>query len=175
MVDRGIRHEAIAMAMKKKKLIRAAGKTSAMKASKTKAKKAARPLSKVALKSTVPTGKLKAELRHVAWNSVAVDELNPLLGLHYVVGQNIMLARVLLKKGCIVPEHSHANEQVTFVLEGALKFWIDGKEIIVNGGEVLTIPPNMPHRAEALADTVDFDVFNPPRADWMNKTNSYLR
>ncbi|HLB92037.1 MAG TPA: cupin domain-containing protein [Terriglobales bacterium] len=167
------------MAMKKEKARSAARKKSGvnpkMKASKTKSKKAARPLSKVALQRTVPTGKLKAELRHVGWNSVPVDELNPLLGLHYVVGQNIMLARVLLKKGCLVPEHSHPNEQLTFVLEGALKFWIDGQEIVVNAGEVLTIPPNMPHRAEALADTVDFDIFSPPRADWMNKTNSYLR
>ena len=86
-----------------------------------------------------------------------------------------MLARVLLKKGCVVPEHSHPNEQVTYILEGALKFWIDGKEIVVNSGEVLTIPPNMPHKAEALEDTVDLDVFDPPRADWMNKTNAYLR
>ena len=102
---------------------------------------------------------VKAELKHIPWNSIPLEDLNPLLQRQFVVGQNVMVARVLLKKGCIVPEHSHANEQVTFVLEGALKFWIDGKEIIVNGGEVLTIPPNMPHRAEALADTVDFDVF----------------
>jgi len=86
-----------------------------------------------------------------------------------------MLARVLLKKGCVVPEHSHPNEQVTFVLEGALKFWIDGKEIVVNAGEVLTIPPNMPHKAEALEDTVDLDVFYPPRADWMSGRDTYLR
>ena len=114
-------------------------------------------------------------MRHVPWSSVAVEALNPLLGLHFVVGENIMLARVLLKKGCFVPEHSHPNEQVTFIAEGALRFKIDGKEIVVNSGEVLTIPPNMPHSAEALEDTVDFDVFNPPRADWINKTNNYLR
>lgn len=147
--------------------------------SKTPKKSVARknsPASKVALKGTVMKGKPRpAELRHAAWNSIDVEPLNPLLGLHFVVGQNIMLARVLLKKGCIVPEHSHPNEQVTFIAEGALKFWIDGKEIVVNAGEVLTIPPNMPHKAEALEDTVDFDVFDPPRADWMNKTNSYLR
>jgi quercetin dioxygenase-like cupin family protein len=131
---------------------------------------------KTALPGTVAKGKLpKAEVRHIPWSLVPVESLNPLLGLHFVVGQNVMLARVLLKKGCIVPEHSHPNEQITFILEGALKFWIDGKEIVVNSGEVLTIPPNMPHKAEALEDTVDFDVFNPPRADWMNRTNSYLR
>ena len=137
---------------------------------------ASRSTSEVALQGTLPKGNArKGELRHVPWSSVAVEALNPLLGLHFVVGQNIMLARVLLKKGCVVPEHSHPNEQVTFIAEGALRFKIDGKEIVVNSGEVLAIPPNMPHSAEALEDTVDFDVFNPPRADWINKTNNYLR
>src|SRR5664279_2034966 len=131
--------------------------------------------SKVALKSTVSKTKRTAELRHLSWNSIAVESLNPLLGLHFVVGQEIMLARVLLKKGCIVPEHSHPNEQLTYILEGALKFWIDGKEIMVHAGETLCIPSNMPHKAEALEDTVDLDVFNPPRADWINKTDQYLR
>jgi unsaturated pyranuronate lyase len=131
--------------------------------------------SKVALSNTVSRKKRNAELRYIPWDSVPVEELNPLLGRHFVVGQNVMLARVLLKKGCIVPEHSHPNEQITFIAEGALKFWIDGKIIVVNAGEVLTIPPNMPHKAEALEDTVDFDVFNPPRADWMTGTDKYLR
>jgi unsaturated pyranuronate lyase len=135
----------------------------------------AKPANRVALNGTISKAKRKAELRHVPWSSVEVEALNPLLGRHFVVGHNIMLARVLLKKGCIVPEHSHPNEQLTFIAEGALKFWIDGKEIVVNAGECLTIPPNMPHKAEALEDTVDFDVFNPPRADWMNKTDAYLR
>ena len=92
-----------------------------------------------------------------------------------VTGDKIMLARVLLKKGSIVPEHSHENEQVTYILEGALKFWIDGREIIVHAGEVLCIPSNMPHKAEAMEDTVDLDVFCPPRQDWLNKSDSYLR
>jgi quercetin dioxygenase-like cupin family protein len=129
----------------------------------------------IALQGTVAKSKGKPEIRHVPWTSIPVESLNPLLGLQFVVGQDVMLARVLLKKGCIVPEHSHPNEQITFILDGALKFWIGGKEIVINSGEVLTIPPNVPHKAEALEDTVDFDVFNPPRADWMNKTNSYLR
>src|SRR5271166_5061373 len=154
--------------MKKKKL-KTIAKNSAARKTKT-----ARPR-KVALKATVQQAKPKAELRHIPWSSVEVEALNPLLGRHFVVGQNVMLARVLLKKGCIVPEHSHHNEQITCILEGALKFGIDGKEIVVNAGEVLTIPPNMPHWAEALADTVDLDIFNPPRADWINKTDTYLR
>ena len=118
---------------------------------------------------------MKAELKHIAWSSVELEDLSSLLQRQFVVGQNVMLARVLLKKGCIVPEHSHHNEQITYVLEGALKFWIDGKGLVVNAGEVLTIPPHMPHKAEALADTVELDVFNPPRADWIDKTDKYLR
>src|SRR5271167_204073 len=153
---------------------RAAQKSSGV--AKTKPAKTARPASRVVLKATVLKGKPpKAELRHIPWSSVEVEALNPLLGRHFVVGQNVMLARVLLKKGCMVPEHSHHNEQITYVLEGALKFGIDGREIVVNAGEVLTIPPNMPHWVEALVDTVDLDIFNPPRADWMNKTDDYLR
>jgi unsaturated pyranuronate lyase len=152
---------------------RAKKKTAGIK--KSAKKKVAKVVSKVALKGTVSKTKRKAVLRHVPWNSVEVEALNPLLGRHFVVGQNVMLARVLLKKGCIVPEHSHPNEQITFIAEGALKFWIDDKVIVVNAGEVLTIPPNMPHKAEALEDTVDYDVFNPPRADWMSGTDVYLR
>jgi quercetin dioxygenase-like cupin family protein len=114
-------------------------------------------------------------LQYTPWNTVPLEELNPLLQRQLVVGQEIMLARILLRKGCIVPEHSHQNEQLTYILEGALKFWIDGREIVVHAGETLCIPSHMPHRAEALEDTVDLDVFCPPRADWINKTDQYLR
>jgi quercetin dioxygenase-like cupin family protein len=117
----------------------------------------------------------KVELKHVPWHTVELEDLNPLLQRQFVVGQAIMVARVLMKKGCVIPLHSHHNEQFTYILEGALKFWIDGKEIVVNAGEVLTIPSHMPHKAEALEDTVDLDIFNPPRADWINKTDQYLR
>jgi len=116
-----------------------------------------------------------AALQYIPWHTIPLEDLNPLLQRQFVVGQEIMLARVLLKKGCIVPEHSHHNEQLTYILEGALKFWIDGQEIVVNAGETLCIPSNMPHKAEALEDTVDLDVFSPPRADWINKTDQYLR
>jgi quercetin dioxygenase-like cupin family protein len=143
-----------------------------------KAAKAKRTTPRTKKKSTQGATKKraeKAELKHIPWSSVELEDLNPLLQRHFVVGQNVMLARVLLKKGCIVPEHSHHNEQLTYILEGALKFWIDGKELVVNSGEVLVIPPHMPHKAEAVADTVDLDIFNPPRADWINKTDKYLR
>lgn len=116
-----------------------------------------------------------AVLQYIPWHTIPLEDLNPLLQRQFVVGQEIMLARVLLKKGCIVPEHSHHNEQLTYIVEGALKFWIDGKEIVVQAGEVLCIPSNMPHTAEALEDTVDLDIFAPPRMDWINKTDQYLR
>jgi quercetin dioxygenase-like cupin family protein len=149
------------------------------KKSKKKAKSAARrskPKSH-SLKRTVPPKRAatQAALQYIPWHTIPLEDLNPLLQRQFVFGQEIMLARVLLKKGCIVPLHSHHNEQLTYIVEGALKFYIDGKEIVVNAGEVLCIPANMPHKAEALVDTVDLDVFTPPRADWINKTDEYLR
>jgi len=125
------------------------------------------------LKRTTVSG--DSELKYLSWEGVELETLNPLLQRQLICGKNVMLARVLLKKGCIVPMHSHVNEQLAYVIEGALKFLIDGKEIVVRSGQVLTIPPNMPHQAEALEDTVDLDIFNPPRADWLEKRDSYLR
>ncbi len=116
-----------------------------------------------------------AQAKYIAWKNVEHEQLNPLIGREMVVGDKIMLARVLLKKGAHVPMHHHHNEQVTYILEGALKFAIDGREIVVRAGEVLYIPSNMPHEAWALEDTVDLDVFDPPREDWLNKTDGYLR
>ena len=115
------------------------------------------------------------KMKYIPWNQVEREHLNPLIDREMVVGEEIMLARVLMKKGAHVPQHQHHNEQVTYILEGALKFAIDGKEIVVRAGEVLCIPPHMPHEAWALEDTVDLDVFNPPREDWLNKTDDYLR
>jgi len=114
-------------------------------------------------------------MKYTSWKDVELERLNPLLDRQMITGDKVMLARVLLKKGCVVPEHSHENEQVTYILEGALKFWIEGKEIVVRAGEVLCIPSNVPHKAEAVEDTVDLDVFYPPRQDWLNKTDGYLR
>jgi quercetin dioxygenase-like cupin family protein len=114
-------------------------------------------------------------LKYTRWKDVELEQLNPSLQRQMIVGQQIMVARVLLAKDSHVPQHSHVNEQVTYILKGALKFAIDGKEIVVGEGEVLCIPPNMPHEAWALEDTVDLDVFTPPRADWLNKSDAYLR
>ena len=116
-----------------------------------------------------------AQHKYVPWDSVELEHLNPLLKRQFVVGEKVMIARVLLKKGCVVPLHSHHNEQITYILEGALKFGLNDEEIIVRAGEVLCIPPNVPHEAVALDDTVDLDIFTPPREDWIGKTDAYLR
>ena len=138
-------------------------------------KKRATEKNRVALAKTVDRRRGPGKLRHLKWDEVEREVLTPLFERQLIVGQDVMLARILLRKGCIVPLHSHENEQLSTILEGALKFWIGGKEIVVRTGEVLTIPPNMPHKAEALVDTLGIDIFNPPRADWINKTDSYLR
>jgi quercetin dioxygenase-like cupin family protein len=113
--------------------------------------------------------------KYIPWNQVEHEKLNDMIDREMIVGDKVMLARVFLKKGAHVPQHHHHNEQVTYILEGALKFAIDGKEIVVHAGEVLCIPSNMPHEAWAVEDTLDLDVFTPPREDWLNKSDSYLR
>jgi quercetin dioxygenase-like cupin family protein len=125
-----------------------------------------------ALQKASPT---RVEAKYLPWGVVELEELNPLLQRQFIVGKRVMVARLLLRKGCIIPLHSHHNEQVSCILEGALKFWIDGKEVVVHAGEVLTIPRHMPHRAEAVADTIALDIFDPPRKDWIDKTDLYLR
>jgi quercetin dioxygenase-like cupin family protein len=115
------------------------------------------------------------EPKFIAWKDVERERLNPSIDREMVHGQQIMLARVFIKKGGHVPLHHHANEQLTYILEGALRFAIDGREIVVHAGEVLCIPSNMPHEAWAEEDTLDLDVFTPPREDWLGKTDDYLR
>jgi quercetin dioxygenase-like cupin family protein len=145
-----------------------------MKSKNANRKAVVKPTS-LALKKTVARKQKVAELKYLAWNSIEREEMNPLLYRQLIVGQQVMLARILLKKGCVVPWHSHVNEQLSSIFEGALKFWSDGREIVVRPGEVLVIPPNMPHKAEALEDTLAIDTFHPPREDWISKTDSYLR
>ncbi len=113
--------------------------------------------------------------QHIRWNEIPEEQLSPRLARRYVNGAGVTVARFVLRKGLVVPEHSHANEQVTCILEGALKFTLEGREIVVRAGETLVIPPNIPHAAEALEDTLNLDVFTPPRADWETKADQYLR
>ena len=147
------------------------------KASRTKAsaKKARPAVKRKAVKKPVVKISKRKSHQYLSWAGVELEEMNPLLQRQWIVGDRVMLARLIMKKGCMVPMHSHHNEQVTHILEGALKFCIEGKEIVVRKGEVLTIPPHVPHSAEAMEDTIDLDVFDPPREDWINKADQYLR
>ena len=116
--------------------------------------------------------------RHYRWDDIPRERLNPLLERRLITGGDLMVSHVYLAKGCIVPRHAHENEQLTYILEGCLRFTLgeDEDEIVdVSAGEVLTIPRNLPHSAEALEDTLDVDIFDPPRADWLAKTDAYLR
>ncbi len=120
----------------------------------------------------------KNDVTFYRWDSMRKERVSDMLERRLITGERMMLAHVYLKKGCIVPKHSHENEQLTYILEGALKFWIgeDGsEEITVSAGEVLLIPSHLPHKAEALEETLDVDVFSPPRQDWLDKKDDYLR
>jgi len=120
----------------------------------------------------------RSRLTFARWDDIPRERVTDLLERRLITGDRMMLAHVYLKKGCIVPKHSHENEQLTYILEGALRFWLgeDGaEERVVRAGEVLHIPSNVPHKAEALEDTLDVDIFSPPRQDWLDKTDAYLR
>jgi len=120
--------------------------------------------------STVPTP-------HVKWDDLPWEEVTDVISRRLVTGERMMLAQVYLRKGAVVPKHSHENEQLTYILEGALRFRIGEnleREVVVRAGEVLVLPSHVPHEAEALEDTLDVDVFSPPRQDWLDGTDSYF-
>ena len=112
------------------------------------------------------------------WDQIPAEPLKGTITRRMVTGTRTMIAHIYLKKGDDVPRHSHDNEQLTYVLEGTLRLWFgptDEREITVRAGEVVVIPPNVPHRALAREDTLDVDVFSPPREDWLKGTDAYLR
>jgi quercetin dioxygenase-like cupin family protein len=111
----------------------------------------------------------------VAWRDVETQALTPLIQRQFISTERVTIARFLLKKGMVVPEHSHENEQVAYVLEGALKFIFRDRDVTVRTGEMLVIPAHVPHAATALEDTIDLDIFAPARADWAAGDDSYLR
>jgi quercetin dioxygenase-like cupin family protein len=135
-----------------------------------------------ALPSAIHQALDMTDVRKIAWDDMDIEELTPLIGRRLIYSEKQMLAHVYLKQGAIVPAHDHHNEQFTYILSGALRFWIGehadnpGDTFIdVRAGDVLVIPGNVRHRAEALEDTLDVDIFNPPREDWINKSDDYLR
>jgi len=116
-------------------------------------------------------------VKHFRWDDMPKESVTDVISRRLITGDRIMLAHVYLDAGSVVPTHSHENEQITYILQGALRFWIgeDGsQEIDVRAGEVLHIPSHVPHKAQALEDTLDVDVFSPPRQDWLAGTDSYF-
>jgi len=123
----------------------------------------------------LPEHKPMFPFQYLNWDSIEAEALSPQIQRQYVSTEKMTIARFVLRKGALVPVHQHPNEQIAFIIEGALKFTVDGREVVVRAGEVLCIPADTPHSAEALEDTVDVDVFTPPRADWIAKNDAYLR
>ena len=125
---------------------------------------------------TTPTA--VAGVTHHRWDQIPAETLKGTITRRLVTGERMMIAHVYFKKDDDVPRHSHENEQITYILDGVLRFWFgahDEREITVRAGEVIVIPSNVPHRALALEDTLDVDIFSPPRQDWLSGTDAYLR
>lgn len=107
--------------------------------------------------------------KNMPWEAVTAD-----ISRKIITGANEMIAHVYLKRAAVVPEHSHVSEQISYILEGALEFTIEGEKLVISSGEVLVIPPNVPHKAVALEDTLDLDIFSPIRQDWLDHTDTYF-
>jgi len=115
---------------------------------------------------------------HYRWEELPREVLGPLIERRLISTERMMLAHVYLAEGAIVPWHSHENEQLTYILEGTLRFWLgddEGEVVDVAAGEVLHIPSFLPHKAQALERVLDVDIFCPPRSDWLDGSDAYLR
>ena len=120
--------------------------------------------------STMPTPSVRLH----RWDEIALEKVTEMVSRKIITGEREMLTQIYLKRGCLVPAHSHESEQMTYVLQGALRFLIDGEEITVREGEVLHIPSWVVHQAEALDDTFELDLFSPIRQDWLDHTDDYF-
>jgi quercetin dioxygenase-like cupin family protein len=114
-------------------------------------------------------------MEHYTWDEMEKEAMSDVITRRIISGDKAMVAQVFLAKGAVVPEHHHESEQITYIMEGALKFELEGREVVVGKGQVLRIPSNVPHRAVALEDTLDLDIFSPIRHDWLTKDDAYLR
>jgi quercetin dioxygenase-like cupin family protein len=112
----------------------------------------------------------------LSWDHIPVEKVTERIRRQLVTGTNEMMARVLLDEGAVVPMHSHVSEQITYIQKGALRLWIGepADEVLLQAGQFVVIPPNVPHKAEALEDTVDIDIFSPIRKDWLDGTDTYF-
>jgi quercetin dioxygenase-like cupin family protein len=114
-------------------------------------------------------------MQHFQWHGIPIERMNPLISRQVIHAGTMTIARLVLKKGAVVPLHAHVNEQISTIDSGSLRFEVDGREIVVKAGESLVIPPNVPHMAEAHEDCTATDVFSPVREDWVRGDDAYLR
>jgi quercetin dioxygenase-like cupin family protein len=112
---------------------------------------------------------------HHRWNDIAPEQINASIVRQFITAERVTIARFELARGGIVPRHAHENEQVSYIVSGALKFVFDDREVVVRGGELIQIPPNVPHAAEVVEDCVAIDVFSPVRQDWIDRTDTYFQ
>lgn len=117
----------------------------------------------------------ESHVAHYRWDTMPFEPVTDMISRRIITGEREMLAQIVLKKGAIVPEHAHEAEQLTYVLQGSMRFRIDGQPLVVAAGEVVLIPSQVPHQAEALEDVLELDVFSPIRHDWLNGTDDYFR
>jgi quercetin dioxygenase-like cupin family protein len=116
----------------------------------------------------------KRPVRLYRWDEIALEKVTEMISRKIITGEREMVTQIYLKRGAIVPLHSHESEQMTYVLQGGLRFMINGEEITVREGEVLHIPSWVPHQAEAIDDTFEMDIFSPIRHDWLDGTDNYF-
>lgn len=114
-------------------------------------------------------------MKQYSWDELPLDVLSSTISRKIITGDRTMVSQLFIKKGGIVPLHHHENEQISYILEGSLEFELGGEKVVLNKGGVLVIPSNLPHRVVALEDTVDIDIFTPPRQDWLSGDDAYLR
>jgi len=117
----------------------------------------------------------KDPVRLHRWDELALEKVTEMISRKIITGERAMVSQIYLKRGAVVPMHSHESEQLSYVLQGAIKFLVGGEELVVREGEVLLIPSWVEHQAEALDDTFSLDIFSPIRQDWLDKTDDYFR
>jgi unsaturated pyranuronate lyase len=112
---------------------------------------------------------------HHRWSEIPQEQINPSIARQFITGERVTVGRFEMKAGAVVPRHAHENEQVSYVISGALRFHFDDRDVVVRGGELMQIPPNVPHAVDVVEDCIVVDVFCPVRQDWVDKTDNYFR
>ena len=117
-------------------------------------------------------------IQKLNWEELPEEMVNPSMTRKIVWGEKLMIARIKFKDGFVVPLHHHVHEQITQVISGKMRFWFgENKEQVMDldAGDVVVIPSNLPHEALMIGEVEEVDTWSPPRHDWLDKTDDYLR